>query len=122
MRRRTLVALSALGVAVAAVGAPGPARSQSGGLALARVDIEVGGKITEVVPFDVDGDGKKDLLVVRGREALLYLQGKDGGFGREPAQRFRFHPRTVLFDVGDITGDGRAEVVLLQPDGVYAYR
>lgn len=116
------MALSALGVAVAAVGAPGPARSQSGGLALARVDIEVGGKITEVVPFDVDGDGKKDLLVVRGREALLYLQGKDGGFGREPAQRFRFHPRTVLFDVGDITGDGRAEVVLLQPDGVYAYR
>ncbi|MCO5171919.1 MAG: VCBS repeat-containing protein [Planctomycetes bacterium] len=117
--RRALVWLPLLAAGVAA---PGHVRSQARGLPLARVDIEVGGKVTEVVPVDVDGDGKKDLLVVRGREALLYFQGKDGGFGREPAQRFRFHPRTVLFDVGDITGDGRAEVVLLQPDGVYAYR
>src|SRR5690606_30568954 len=85
-------------------------------------DIEVGGKVTEVVPVDVDGDGRKDLLVVRGREALLYLQGPDGGFTTEPVQRFRFHPRTVLFDVGDLDGDGRAEVVLLHPEGIHAYR
>ena len=109
--------------------APGP--GQAGGaavaqdaprIALRRHDLEVGGRMTEVVPVDVDGDRRLDLLVVRGREGLLYLQGADGGWPREPNQRFRFHPTTVLFDLADLDGDGAAEVVLLQPEGVSVYR
>lgn len=120
-RRRLLLGAGAL-VVLAASLAPREAPGQGAGLAFDRIDLEVGGKVTEVVPVDIEGDGKKDLLVVRGREALLYAQGADRSFAREPVQRFRFHPRTVLFDVGDIDGDRRAEVVLLQPDGVWAYR
>lgn len=121
---RTSRALLLVGAAAAllAAGAPRRAPAQQQGVTLERVDLEVGGKITEVIPADVDGDGKQDLLIVRGREALLYLQGADGVWSPQPVQRFRFHPTTVLFDVGDIDGDGRAEVVLLQPDGISAYR
>lgn len=121
-RRRLPVAGLALAALLCGWPTPTPAPAQGGGLTLERIDLEVGGKITEVVPADVDGDGLQDLLVVRGREGLLYLQGADRGFAAEPVQRFRFHPRTVLFDVGDLDGDRRAELVLLQPDGVYAYR
>ncbi len=121
-RRRALGLTIVAGALGGSLSSPAPAPAQGGGLALRRVDLEVGGKVTEVVPVDVDGDGRKDLLIVRGREALLHLQGADGSFAAEPMQRFRFHPRTVLFDVGDLDGDGRAEVVLLQPDGVHAYR
>lgn len=99
--------------------APGqdPAR-----IALRRHDLEVGGRMTEVLPVDVNGDRRLDLLVIRGREGLLYLQEGDGSWPREPNQRFRFHPTTVLFDVADLDGDGAAEVVLLQPEGISAYR
>lgn len=121
-RRRALGATVVVAGAVGLLAAPRPAPAQAGALKLQRIDLEVGGKVTEVVPADVDGDGRRDLLIVRGREALLHLQAPDGGFAAEPVQRFRFHPRTVLFDVGDLDGDRRAEVVLLQPDGVYAYR
>jgi hypothetical protein len=120
-RRRALRAFAAL-AALAAAGAPARAPARPTGLSFERIDLDTGGRITEVVPVDVDGDGRKDLLVVRGREALLFLQGQDGTWARQPVQRFRFHPSTVLFDVGDLDGDGTAEVVLLQPDGISAYR
>jgi len=120
-RSRGLLLFGAV-AALTVASAPERAPAQQKGLTLERVDLEVGGKITEVVPADVDGDGKQDLLIVRGREALLYLQGQNGAWSAQPVQRFRFHPTTVLFDVGDIDGDGRAEIVLLQPDGISAYR
>jgi hypothetical protein len=117
-RRAPIIVAFALALVVAPTLAP----AQGEGLRFYRIDLEVGGKVTEVVPVDADGDGKKDLLVIRGREALLWLQGKDGTWPAEPVQRFRFHPSAILFDVGDIDRDGKAEVVLLQPDGVSAYR
>jgi hypothetical protein len=97
------------------------APAQEGG-AFLRVDLNVGGRVTEVLTPDLNGDGRLDLFVVRGREALVTFQGEDGTWPTEPNQRFRFHPRTVLFDVGDLDGDGRAEVALLQAKGVFAYR
>ncbi|MCA8923600.1 MAG: VCBS repeat-containing protein [Planctomycetes bacterium] len=92
-----------------------------GPIGFASTGLEVGGKITEVLPRDLDGDGRLDLLVVRGREALVYFQEEGGAWPPAPNQRFRFHPRTVLFDVGDLDGDGAAELVLLRPDDVAVY-
>ncbi len=100
---------------------PAPARPPAQ-VAFARTDLEVGGRITEVLVHDLDGDGRLDLFVVRGREALVFFQQADGGWPAAPNQRFRFHPRTVLFDVGDLEGDGTAEVVLVQSKGLFAYR
>lgn len=119
MNRRALLALPALLLALPAPPAPG---GPPPAIAFRRFELEVGGRMTEVIPADVDGDRRKDLLVVRGREALLYLQGSDGSWPSQPNQRFRFHPTTVLFDLEDLDGDGAAEVLLLQPDGVSAYR
>lgn len=87
----------------------------------ARVDLETEGRVTEVVARDLDGDGKQDLLVVCGRQALIFFQAQDGTWRRQAHQRFRLHPKTVLFDVGDVDGDGKQEIVLLQRDGIYAY-
>ncbi|MGE0709653.1 MAG: FG-GAP repeat domain-containing protein [Planctomycetota bacterium] len=100
--------------------APGHGRPP-GPLRFERTDIDIGGRITEVITEDLDGDGRVDLLVTREREALVYFQGPDGAFKREAHQRFRFHPRTILFDVGDLDGDGKLEIVLLQADGAQAY-
>ena len=113
--RAALLLLCAAPFAAAPGQDPGP-------IALRAHALEVGGRMTEVLPVDVNGDRRLDLLVIRGREGLLYLQGGDGAWPREPNQRFRFHPSTVLFDVADLDGDGAAEVVLLQPEGVSAYR
>ena len=100
----------------------GETPAQGGADAFLRVDLRVGGRITEILTPDLDGDGRHDLLVVRGREALTFRQNADGSWPAAPQQRFRFHPRTVLFDVADLDGDGRAEIALLQKKGVFAYR
>ncbi|RMG16169.1 MAG: VCBS repeat-containing protein [Planctomycetota bacterium] len=121
-RRRGLgprLALLGLLGALLAPGASSP--GQEAARSFLRVDLDVGGRITEVAATDLDGDGRRDLLVVRGREALIFRQRGDGTWPTSPLQRFRFHPRTVLFDVGDLDGDGRAEIALLMADGVYAY-
>jgi len=116
---RLLGGLAAVAL-VASSGGDAPAQGEDSGLR--RVDLEVGGRITEVLPADLDGDGRPDLFVVRGREGLIFFQGDDGSWPSRPNQRFRLHPRTLLFDLADVTGDGRAEVVLLMADGVYVYR
>ena len=110
-RRQVALLVLALGAVVGLRPSPEPARADAG-LEMRRTELEVGGRVTEVVPADVDGDKKKDLLVVRGREVLVYRQAPDGGFSPEPNQRFRFHPSTVLFDVADLDGDGKVEVEL----------
>jgi hypothetical protein len=118
---RRLAALASLGL-LAWASAAGVHGEDPDAFPFRRYDLQVGGRITEVLPVDLDGDQREDLLVVRGREALVFFQGKDGSWPRRASQRFRFHPRTVLFDVGDVDGDGLAEVVLLQAGQVRAYR
>ncbi|GIW71200.1 MAG: hypothetical protein KatS3mg102_0742 [Planctomycetota bacterium] len=98
----------------------------AGGLAHAQgwreVRFSPGPRIVDPVLLDLNGDGRTDLLLVRGREASLYLQD-EGGFDPErPLQRFRFVDQAILWTHADLDGDGRPEVLYLAPDGVYAYR
>ncbi len=121
-RARPLLAVAAaLALASLAAAPPAPA-GPPGPVRFERTDLEVGGRVTEVLLEDLDGDGRRDLFVVRGREALIFLQEAGGRWAGQPNQRFRFHPATVLFDLGDLEGDGTAEVILLQKEGVFAYR
>lgn len=99
--------------AVPGFGAPPP-------LDFMRCEIEVGGKITDVTSEDLDNDGRKDLLVIRGREIQVYFQDETG-FQGKPHQRWRFDRRAVLFDTVDMEGDGPREILYLAADGVYTY-
>ncbi len=70
---------------------------------------------------DVDGDGDADLLAERTEEAdglenaritLFVLVNRDGDLVREePDQVFRFEAAAVRFEVGDVDGDGRPDLV-----------
>ncbi|MHC5036717.1 MAG: FG-GAP repeat domain-containing protein [Planctomycetota bacterium] len=80
----------------------------------------VGGKLEGRIIEDMDGDGKKDLLLVEGRRMVLYLQGPKG-FGRWPSQVFVLDPRAMMVDVGNRENRPGKELVFAGPGGIFAY-
>ncbi len=81
-----------------------------------------GPRIMDRILVDLDRDGAKDLLLVRGREVSVFLQ-KGGGFLPErPDQKFNFVDTAILWDDGDVDGDGRPEILFLTDAGVRYYR
>jgi hypothetical protein len=92
-----------------------------------RVVLKLPGRVTAVVPADVDGDGQMDLLVFWNqgfppstRSRVSVFRAESGKISPRPVQ-VRSLPRgTVAFDVGDIDADRRADVLLLCADGVWA--
>ncbi len=123
LKRRTLptfvvlaAALSPLGVLALAgtEAAPPPARFR-------EVAFEKGPRITDRLAEDVDGDGRPDLVIVRGREFAIHLQ-KDGTYDPDrPDQKFRLDERAIIWDFGDLDGDGRPELIFLATDGMWYY-
>jgi len=83
-----------------------------------------GERIVDHEVFDLNGDGRKDLTLVRGRRVSIYLQDAKGRFHpSDPRhQRFNFIDKAILWTFADVDGDGRAEVLFLARDGVYYYR
>jgi hypothetical protein len=91
-----------------------------------RVTLKVPGRVVSAVSADVGGDGQRDVLVIwrqgappnsRGRVSVYRARG--GRVEPKPAQVLDLPKRTVAFDVGDATGDGRADLLLLMGDGVW---
>ncbi len=79
-----------------------------------------------VLGHDLDGDGRRDLLVPTWEGAAVYLAG-DGGLGPRPASRLAWPEdepgsgeglarRYPLPEARDVTGDGRDDL-LLRPGG-----
>ncbi|HOX43657.1 MAG TPA: VCBS repeat-containing protein [Myxococcota bacterium] len=92
-----------------------------------RIDLRVAGRVVAARPADVDGDGLLDVLVFwrqgdppesRGRVSVH--RAGPGGPAATPLQVLGLPEGCAAFDVGDADGDGRADVLLLQGDGVYA--
>lgn len=94
---------------------------------LERAVLKLPGRVTTVVPADVDGDREKDLLVFWNqgfppatKSRVSVFRSFGGRVNPRPAQVLSLPARTVAFDVGDVDADGRADVLLLCADGVWA--
>ncbi len=94
--------------------------------AMERVELAVPGRVVSAVAADVGGDGQRDLLVIWRQGAPPNSRGRvsvypavRGRVAAKPAQVLDLPARTVAFDVGDATGDGRADLLLLMGDGVW---
>jgi hypothetical protein len=92
-----------------------------------RVVLKLPGRVTSVVPADVDGDGEQDLLVFWNQgfpptsiSRVSVFRSAKGKISPRPVQ-VRSLPRgTVAFDVGDVDADRRTDLLLLCADGVWA--
>ncbi len=94
-------------------------------ISMHRVELKVAGHIDEVVPADLDGDGKRELLVFWRQGAFpnekhrVSVYGLAGGVPEKRArQAFSLPAATAGIDVGDVDGDGRDDVLLLQRSGL----
>jgi len=92
-----------------------------------RVVLKLPGRVTSVVPADVDGNGEMDLLVFwsqgfppASRSRVSVFRTVEGKVSPRPVQVQSLPKQTVAFDVGDVDADRRADVLLLCADGVWA--
>lgn len=119
---RALAALAALLLA------PPPAGAQLAQNRVRLISLPIAGKVQVVIPADVDGDGRRDLLVARTaldvtpplRALSVFLQ-KPEGFATAPDQSWALHPRAAALFHGDLTEAPGLEIGYLCADGAYVY-
>lgn len=110
--------LSLLSAAWLAVTAPAsPALEQPG---FDRVQLKVPGRVMGMRAADLDGDGRRDLLVVADRRLLVFRAGPEGF--NEWADQVLAAPAGVI--VADVwtPPSGPAQIVLLDRKGVWRWR
>ncbi|MDF1660679.1 MAG: VCBS repeat-containing protein [Planctomycetota bacterium] len=119
-RMKTLSFLLTLGVIWMTAQGSVPGYASPPELNFKVTNIEIGGKLTDAIYEDLNGDKKVDLLITKGREIQVFFQ-EASGFPSKPNQRWKFDRRAVLFDTVDLKGDGKRQILFLAKDGVYTY-
>ena len=108
----------------------GRERSKGG----ARIqEIRLPGAYADCLFADFDGDSRLDILALtvsqpfpdkRGDAAHsrrgAIIIGADSSYQSSQAALFDIPPGAVVFDTGDIDGDGAPEILFISPDGLYA--
>jgi hypothetical protein len=94
--------------------------------------LRVPGRVLGVRAEDVDGDGRRDLIVVfaggrapaqvRRIAAFFYGHKKEGGYSSEPDQILDPPRGTAFVDLGDVDGDGKRALLYADGRGVSAQR
>lgn len=104
------------------------ARATSGDL-FRLCDLRFEGDLLLYHVEDLNNDGLKDALIVTHhssqnqpveRRVNLYLQN-EAGFSERPLQTFSLDQTIILFDLGDVIGDVKKELVFLKNNGIFYY-
>jgi hypothetical protein len=78
---------------------------------------EVGGRGSELMICDLDGDGLKDLVLMDDTNLSIFYQDPKLGFTREPQQTLRLEPRPCLVWTAKLGGPA-GSLLVMTSDGV----
>src|SRR6185295_12557236 len=88
--------------------------------------LRVPGRVLGVKAEDLDGDKRRDLIVVflgaERQRALALFFDKNGSYPTEPDQTLVTPKNATFIDIGDVDGDGRQAIVFGDRRGVMALR
>jgi len=77
------------------------------------------GPITQKAYDDLDGDGKKEIILMSGHRVLIYRPRAAGGYEEKPSWKLDLAADALYFDVGQVDADpATREIVLVTPKGV----
>ena len=86
-----------------------------------RVDLQVAGKISTVIPADVDGNGKNDLVVSYAKGSapqatpfVAVFLARANGYGAQPDFTFSLPLDSCLIEPADIGQTGRSDLVVFR--------
>lgn len=90
-------------------------------------ELKLPGDLCDFIMTDIDGDSLREIIALTcdtsrtetGRKASVFYQS-DHRYGLSPRIVIDLPENAVVFDTGDIDGDGRPELLYLAGDGLYA--
>ncbi len=99
------------------------------GLSFEPMRLDTGGKNKVVISEDVDGDGNKDLIAhimdlgttEPKKKMVIFFADKNTKFTERPTISMDLPDNVCIFDIADISGDGRIEIILFYRTKVVSY-
>lgn len=87
------------------------------------------GQLLSLAEEDIDGDGDKDIVAFSlnsdkrypGRSISVFYARRGGSFPQSADQSWVLAPDAAVFDIGDISGNGKKSICYMGPSGVLAY-